>query len=144
MIVNISAKTQYACIAMLDLAANHGLGQPVRIRSIADKHGIPSRFLVQILLQLKGAGLAGSTRGALGGYQLLKPPEEITLGDVMAAIEGQSGELTCNAMNDTPASRVLLKSWQEAADVQREMLASTTLADLVEEIRGQTENMYYI
>ena len=73
---------------MLELAASFGSGEPVRIGEIAETHGIPSRFLVQILLQLKGAGLVTSTRGAAGGYQLLKPPDEITLGAVMSFIDG--------------------------------------------------------
>ncbi len=81
--VVISARTEYACIAVLALAARHASGETVRIREIADPHGIPSRFLVQILLQLKGAGLVESTRGAAGGYKLAKKPEQITLGQVM-------------------------------------------------------------
>ena len=64
--MKFSAKTEYACLAVLELARAYDSGEPVRIRTIADEHGIPSRFLVQILLQLKGAGLAASTRGARG------------------------------------------------------------------------------
>ena len=71
--MKLSAKTEYACIAMLELAARYDTGEPIRIRTIADEHDIPSRFLVQILLQLKGAGLVNSTRGASGGYQLVVP-----------------------------------------------------------------------
>jgi DNA-binding IscR family transcriptional regulator len=52
--MKLFAKTEYACIAVLELALRHGSGQPVRIREIAETHGIPARFLVQILLQLKG------------------------------------------------------------------------------------------
>src|SRR4029453_18506042 len=55
--MTISAKVEYACVAVLELAARYESDEPVRIRDIADAHGIPSRFLVQILLQLKGAGL---------------------------------------------------------------------------------------
>ena len=62
----VSAKTEYACIAVLELAARHAVGEPVRIRDIAEAHGVPSRFLVQILLQLKSAGLVQSIRGAAG------------------------------------------------------------------------------
>ena len=142
--VNISAKTEYACIAVLELAANYGSGQPVRIRDIAQANGIPSRFLVQILLQLKGAGIVGSTRGAAGGYQLAQDPGEITLGEVMAVSEGQASELATNATKTTPASRTLLGTWQEVAAVEREMLDSITFADLVARVRGQTDNMYYI
>ena len=55
--MRVSAKAEYGCIAMLELAANFAEPQPVRVKSIADAHGIPARFLVQILLQLKAAGL---------------------------------------------------------------------------------------
>jgi Rrf2 family protein len=111
---------------------------------IADKHGVPSRFLVQILLQLKGAGLVGSTRGASGGYQLIRDPAEITLGEVMAVIEGQSYEVTSNATRETSTSRVLLESWNEVATLQNEMLSATTFADLVNRAKDDLANMYYI
>jgi Rrf2 family protein len=84
--MKLSAKTEYACIAILELARRFETGEPVRIREIADEHGIPARFLVQILLQLKGAGYVASTRGALGGYQLLKPPAKIPLADRRRAL----------------------------------------------------------
>src|SRR6476620_6175013 len=82
-----SAKSDYACVAMLELAARYGDPKPVRLADIADKHGIPQPFLVQILLHLKGAGLVLSTRGASGGYTLTKPPEEITLYDIVTVID---------------------------------------------------------
>ena len=142
--MNISAKTEYACIAVLELAARYGAGKPVRIRDIADANGIPSRFLVQILLQLKSAGIVGSTRGAAGGYQLVKPPEEVTLGEVMSVSDGQSAEPLSNLERETGPSRALMETWQNVAGVQTEMLESVTFADLVERARGRAENMYYI
>src|SRR6184192_3344640 len=81
-----SAKAEYACIAMLELAARHG-AQPVRLKQIAEGHRIPQRFLVQILLQLKGSGLVVSARGASGGYLLARPPDTITLADVLNVID---------------------------------------------------------
>ena len=88
--MRISAKAEYACVAMLELAANYADAQPVRIKAIADAQGIPQRFLVQILLQLKTAGLAASVRGASGGYQLAKPPESISLAAVINAIDDRT------------------------------------------------------
>ena len=73
-----SAKAEYACLASLELAARYGDPKPVRLTDITEKHDIPPRFLVQILLQLKGAGLIASTRGASGGYQLARAPEKIS------------------------------------------------------------------
>jgi Rrf2 family protein len=142
--VKISAKTEYACIAMLELAERYGSGEPVRIRSIADEHGIPSRFLVQILLQLKGAGFVTSTRGASGGYQLVKPPEEISLAEVMHVIEGAEEPIDSSASPDSVPAKVLRAAWQEVADVQQEMLRSITFAELIDRARQQSENMYYI
>jgi Rrf2 family protein len=130
---------------MLELAARYGTGEPVRIRTIADEHGIPSRFLVQILLQLKGAGFVSSTRGAAGGYQLIKPPPEISLGAVMAVIEGQESESVSNLTNArSTTARVLKKAWQEISHVEHDMLHSITFGALVERIKRQGENMYYI
>jgi Rrf2 family protein len=130
---------------MLELAARYGSGEPVRIRTIADEHGIPSRFLVQILLQLKGAGFVSSTRGASGGYQLAKPPQTISLGEVMTVIEGQENETPGIATAArTPTTRVLGDAWRQIAKVERDMLHAITFGELVQKIKRNTENMYYI
>jgi Rrf2 family protein len=142
--MNLSAKTEYACIAVLELAARSGSPEPVRLRDIADAHGIPARFLVQILLQLKGAGLVNSTRGAAGGYQLSKDPREITLGEVIAVIEGQANRIASNTSINTTTTQVLLANFQEAAQAQQDVLHAVTFADLVDQVRGRTEGMYYI
>ena len=142
--MKVSAKTEYACIALLELAARHGSGEPVRIRDIADRHGIPSRFLVQILLQLKGAGLVASTRGASGGYQMLKAPEEISLGEVMAVIDGPADNGASSAAPDSAAGRILADAWREINDLERQMLGSLTFADLIERAKAQNEPMYHI
>lgn len=142
--MKVSAKTEYACLAMLELAAHYGSGEPVRIRSIADEHGIPSRFLVQILLQLKGAGFVASTRGASGGYQLIKPPEEISLGEVMAVIEGQETEVGTMGPAGSATARVLVEAWREIAQVEYDALRAITFGELVDRIKRQSENMFYI
>jgi Rrf2 family protein len=143
--VRVSAKTEYACIAMLELAANHATGEPVRIRSIADRHGIPSRFLVQILLQLKGAGLVASTRGASGGYQLMRPPEDISLGEVITVIEGPAdSSLGTTVTSNSPAAQVLTETWREITEVEQQMLYSLNFAELIDRARQQSEHMYYI
>lgn len=143
-ILNISAKVEYACVAVLELAASYGSGQPVQIRRIADRQGIPSRFLVQILLQLKAAGLVTSTRGAAGGYQLIHDPATLTLGHVMNLMDAQPAPLTSNQSNVMPSARALHETWQEVAKVQQEMLESTTFADLVRRVHEHADDMYYI
>ncbi len=142
--MNISAKTEYACIAVLELASQFESGKVVRIREIADRHGIPSRFLVQILLQLKSSGLVSSTRGAAGGYRLQKSPADVTLYDVMAVIEGSAQPIEINATRQSALTASLVGKWQEIADSQAERLQATTFADLVQDVRRLDENMYYI
>jgi Rrf2 family protein len=141
--MKLSAKTEYACIAMLELARRYDKGQPVRIREIADEHGIPSRFLVQILLQLKGAGYVLSTRGASGGYMLIKSPEKISLGEVMNVIEGQENQ-QISATTRSPTARVLSRAWREITERQQEMLQSISFAELVERTKQPAEAMYHI
>lgn len=142
--MTISARTEYACLAVMELAATYGSGEPVRIRGIAARHEIPARFLVQILLQLKAAGLVTSTRGAAGGYQLAVAPSELTLGRVMCVVEGQPRDVASCAGSQTAGSRVLVAVWNEAFRRQRELLDQITFADLLERARGDEEPMYFI
>ncbi|MEE8451088.1 MAG: Rrf2 family transcriptional regulator [Thermoguttaceae bacterium] len=144
--MKVSAKTEYACIAMLELASQYGSGEPVRIRRIAERHDVPPRFLIQILLQLKGAGLVASVRGAAGGYRLIKSPDEVSLGRVMEVIDGVSPENghKTSASPESPAVKVLTQAWQEVTTVERTMLNEITLSDLLERAKGQDEQMYYI
>ncbi len=142
--MRLSAKAEYAAIAMLELALRYGADQPVRIRTIAETHGVPSRFLVQILLQLKGAGLVESTRGAAGGYRLIEDPQQVTLGRILSIVEGPPAAISSSAGCDTPVSAVLLNSWKQVADVERRMLDEVSLADLIEQVHGCTDAMYYI
>jgi Rrf2 family protein len=144
--MKVSAKTEYACIAMLELAAQYGSSEPVRIRRISERHGVPPRFLVQILLQLKGAGLVASVRGAAGGYHLVKPPPEISLGQVMEVIDGSVEEegQESSASPNSPAVKVLMQAWREVGAMQRKMLGEITLADLLERSKTQDERMYHI
>src|SRR5436189_5492312 len=123
--MKLSAKAEYACLAVLELALRHDRTEPVRLVEIAGPNAIPERFLVQILLQLKGAGYVASTRGAAGGYQLLKPPAKITLGEVMGVIEGrENGHSTPAARS--PTAVVLSRTWREISDREQEMLDSIT------------------
>jgi Rrf2 family protein len=142
-----SAKTKYAAIAVLELARQRSAAEPVRIRDIAAAHGIPSRFLVQILLQLKTAGLVGSTRGAGGGYQLLCDPAEITLEDVVRVFEGPGDGAAAPPAPRAGRPRMqatLRDAWRDVAEAEATALRSITFADLMERSRAAGEAMYYI
>ncbi len=142
--MNLSARTQYACHAVLELALQFESGQPVQLRKIADSHAIPSRFLVQILQQLKAAGLVASVRGAAGGYRLAKPPGETSLGEVVALVEGANATRSASTAAVSPVARVLQDKWREVATTEARILDSTTFAQLAEQVQDATDPMYYI
>ncbi|MBI3625958.1 MAG: Rrf2 family transcriptional regulator [Candidatus Rokubacteria bacterium] len=85
--MRISAKGEYAVKAMLDLALHYGKGL-IPIQDIAERQAIPQRYLEQVLLLLKRAGFLQSKRGSAGGYHLMRPPQEISVGAVLRAMEG--------------------------------------------------------
>src|SRR5919199_1847070 len=131
--MRISAKAEYACVAMLELAANYREPQPLPIKAIAEAHGISPRFLVQILLQLKTAGQVASVRGSAGGYQLTRPPESISLADVINAIDERSlarRSFALDEANSSPAAEVLLGVWRELQTEEQRALEKLTLAEL--------------
>jgi Rrf2 family protein len=139
----LSAKTQYAVLAMLQLAQEHAAGEPVQVRRIAERHGIPSTFLVQILHELRRAGLVVSTRGASGGYRLSKPPGEITLADVVDVFETAEEPAECAAA-ESPWGPALVDVCCELARTRRERLQSVTLADMADRAAVGAGQMWYI
>ncbi len=127
---------------MLQLAGDYPSGELVQIRGIAERHGIPQRFLVQILLQLKRAGLVTSLRGAKGGYRLGRPPREISLAEVLDAIDG--AEPPTLAAAKSPYNSTLIAWCDEMSTTQRERLAEITLATMLERAKGAGAPMWYI
>jgi Rrf2 family protein len=144
--MRISAKAEYACVAMLELALTFREQQPVRIKAIADAQRIPQRFLVQILLQLKTAGLVASVRGASGGYQLARQPEGITLAEVIAAIDDRSmtARSALGEDNRSPAAQALLSVWREIQVAEQRMLEKLSLAELLRRSQATNSLSYQI
>jgi Rrf2 family cysteine metabolism transcriptional repressor len=143
--MRLSAKAEYACIAMFELAINYGEPQPARVKAVADAHGIPARFLVQILLQLKAAGLVMSIRGAAGGYQLVRSPEKISLADVVNAIDCAPTARTAPvASQQSAASQALHSVWAEMQAAEQRMLEEITLAELVHRAHRSNALSYQI
>lgn len=136
-----SAKAEYACVAMLELAARHRDPKPARLTDIAGKHGIPDRFLVQILLDLKRAHLVASTRGAAGGYALARPPEEITMYDVLHVIDPpeQNARLD-DKLEPTVYVHNVRAVWDRMIHAQQLILKQTTLAEMLE----QSQELQYV
>ncbi|MDD5084498.1 MAG: Rrf2 family transcriptional regulator [Candidatus Omnitrophica bacterium] len=92
--MKVSKRGEYALRAMIHLSMNYGKGA-VPIHDISKKEKLPEKFLEQILLSLRKAGLLQSKRGIGGGYSLIKPPQEITLAEVIRIIDGPLAPLSC-------------------------------------------------
>jgi Rrf2 family protein len=130
--MRVTAKVDYAVRASAELAAASGEG-PVKGDRIAQSQQIPLKFLENILLELKHAGLVQSQRGADGGYWLAQPPEEISLADVIRAVEGP----IANVRGQRPehveypgAAAPLRDVWIAVRGNLRAVLETVTLADV--------------
>ncbi len=150
--MRVSAKGEYAIRAMLDLALSYREGRRalVPIQDVARRQGIPQRYLEQVLLLLKRAGFLASKRGSAGGYHLVRPPSEVSVGDVLRVVEGS---LTPVEVAGRPprdrreAGRDLAQLWQEVADAVAGVIDRTTfeeLADRAAARRSPNRTMYHI
>jgi Rrf2 family protein len=145
--MRLSARVEYAAIAVLSIACLGNRHGPVSLRAICAEQGVPSRFLVHILLQLKRAGIVTSTRGAGGGYLLARPTEAITLLDIYLAIEGPAecpAPVTASLATKTRGAAVLKRAWEAACRARTDALAALTVADLVARTLNVSEPMYSI
>jgi Rrf2 family protein len=131
--MKISAKAEYACLALLALARHGPDAPPLRIREISRAYGIPERYLVQILLRLKSAGLVMSTRGAAGGYHLARAASSISVGQILSAIDGPDvGGREAQAAR-RPAAALLDPIWESVRAAERAVLDRTSIAELAEQ-----------
>ena len=131
--MKVSTRGDYAARALLSLAL-HGEERPTSVKEIAERTGLPQPYLEQILLALKGAGLVRSKRGVGGGYVLARTPGEITLADVVAAVEGPQPTLV-DDHDHCEGHCVLQEVWVGVSDETRQILERFTLEELVERTR---------
>lgn len=130
--MRISAKADYAIRATLELAATPGAG-PVKAEHLASAQAIPLRFLLNILVELKRAGIVTSHRGSEGGYRLARPAPGVTLADVIRAVEGplaQVGDHRPEALNYHGAAASLQDVWVAVRANLRAVLEEVSLADV--------------
>ena len=129
--MRISAKVDYAIRAMLELAVADGL---VKGERVATAQEIPQRFLENILADLKHAGLVSSQRGVDGGYALGRPAADISVADVIRAVEGPIASVRGVRPDDleyTGTAAALPQTWLELRTAMRDVLETTSLADIV-------------
>jgi Rrf2 family transcriptional regulator, cysteine metabolism repressor len=146
--MRISTRTRYGVRFLLELAESHGKG-PLFLKDIAKSQEISEKYLSQIVIELKSAGIITGLRGAHGGYVLSREPEQITLREVVAVLEGDLKLVECTR-NGTACGRgpecITQDIWIKLADVMAEMLEGITLSDLAAKRRDKMRKpeMYYI
>ena len=137
----ISKKTKYALEALCSLSRHYGEG-PILVHTVATEESIPLKFLQAILLELRNRGVVMSKKGRAGGYELSRPPQEITVGTVIRMIEGPLAPLPCARETDyrrcdeckdelTCGTRIVMR---RVRDAMAQILDSTTLADVIREV----------
>jgi Rrf2 family iron-sulfur cluster assembly transcriptional regulator len=131
--VKVSTRGDYAARALLSLAL-HGSERPTSVKEIAERTNLPQPYLEQILLSVKGAGLVRSKRGVGGGYVLARSPAEITLAEIVAAVEGPRLPLQEHP-DHCEGHCVLQEVWIGVDEETRLLLERVTLYELVERTR---------
>ncbi|HEY9692934.1 MAG TPA: Rrf2 family transcriptional regulator [Oculatellaceae cyanobacterium] len=144
--MELSCKTEYALLALLELAGQYNAAEPLQIRQIAATQHIPDRYLEQLLATLRRGGLVKSQRGAKGGYLLGREPWKITLLDLVNCLEGSDAQSTNETIHKSVESAVIEEIWKEVNETAYQVLHSYTLQDLCEkrDARRQLDIMYYI
>ena len=135
--MKLSARARYGTKALLELALHWG-EEPVLLKDIAQRQQIPLPYLEHLIGPLVRAGIVKSTRGARGGVSLLKPPEEVILGEVIQLLEGSIAPAECVDNPETCSRSNLCVThdiWDEVKEAVSKVLESITLQDLVKRRR---------
>ncbi len=131
--MRITAKADYAVRAAVELAAAEKTGEPVKGENLARLQGIPQNFLENILTELRRSGIVRTRRGALGGYQLARPAADITVADVLRAVEGPLAAVQGvrpDELSYGGAAERLPEVWVALRASLRDVLEHVTLADI--------------
>ena len=131
--ISVTSKSRYAVVALAELAVSGD--RPVPIAQIAERRKMPVQFLEQLFSTLRRNGLLVSQRGVKGGYTLARPPEEITVLEVVQALDGKVGE----------EAREAGGIWKEGVESLRDVFSRTTIADIARrEAEEAGAGMYHI
>ena len=144
--MRISARGEYAIKAVLDLAL-HRERDLVPIQEVAARQRIPQRYLEQVLLSLKRMGLLTSKRGSAGGYHLVRSPEDITVGEVLRAVEGNGSPFGASGTGRDGVDPDLAKLWEDVAEAVSGVVDRLTFDELAaraRERRSGARAMYHI
>jgi Rrf2 family cysteine metabolism transcriptional repressor len=143
--MQVTQKSLYALRAVFELAKYRKQG-PKKIADIASAQAIPQRFLESILSQLKQAGFVESCRGNDGGYVLIRPPKELTVGQVMEFIQGPVGPTAClinkSRVNECSLRKdcIFMGMWKKIHDAILDVYNNTTFYDLMKQPKAGTQS----
>lgn len=130
--MKLSTKSRYGTRLLLDLAQSDG-NSFVQLKEISKRQGISLKYLEQIIIPLKRARLVESSRGASGGYRLARPPERISVGEIVAILEGRKALTRCEIdpeVCERSESCSVRNLWKEATEALYDKLDGVSLSDL--------------
>ena len=139
--MKLSVKGDYAARAVLGLAQHYPAGVALPAETLAAAQGAPAKYLIQILVELKAQGIVHSMRGMAGGYLLARPPAEITLADVLEAVDGPLFDAPALSTKNCPPE--LRRAWEKLRQSLESAARAITFQQLLEESAAK-EKMYYI
>ena len=136
----VSQKCQYALRAILELSRRYG-GGPTSVSQMAETQAIPRRFLELIISELRQSGIVASKRGAKGGYRLLRDPKELTVGDIMQAVDSNYEPVDCEPCGGNRGCPLIghcsfVDLWRRASKAIHNVYHETTFQDLLEQQSG--------
>ena len=138
--MKLSHKLEYACRVLAQLGRSYGQDKLAHIETLATAEAIPANYLVQILNELRGAGLIISKRGKQGGYALARAPQKIALTEIVEAVDG---ELLERSFEDSGHSGARVASiWSDVGECFEAKLRAYTLDDFI--VKDADAEMYYI
>ena len=143
--MSFSSKTEYGLVALIELAGLYSSGGVLQVGEIASRQGIPERYLEQMLTSLRRGGILRSIRGPRGGYQLLRPPGDILVSEVVSCLEGDGASRDADGRN-TPEFEALHAFADELDQARLQALRDTSLQGLIErrDALRQDHTMYFI
>ncbi len=147
--MSISARSEYACRALVELSRTYPSREVKQLKDIAAAQDIPDKYLVHILLQLKKHGLIGSVRGANGGYFLRQAPSKISLGDVIRIVDGPLLPLKClpaKAVNQCNREKNcdLKDIWKDVSNEITKVVDNISFSQILERIQNRVNDGYQI
>jgi len=143
--VAFSSKTDYGLVALMELAGIFTSGGVMQVAEIAARQGIPDRYLEQMLSTLRRGGILRSIRGPKGGYQLTRPPADLSIAEVVNCLEGDAPAQS-SPSRSSAEFEVLQQLDQQLEEAKQRLLQGTSLQDLIDRRDAQTlaQSMYFI